>query len=372
MSYKELFKLETNPFRTTPSLDPQEIVWAGFSNLREQIKERIKYSMKIPNSSLILNWGDYGSGKTHSALYFSSSKILNKLADQENKPSSYPLYLLLPKGRNISFDFFTSIIDRLNLRELREEFEDDLSEINRLIEANSPNEQINKVVFQLFKDEIDVRDLKQYLYGTLSPSDLKNNLSQYGLYRFLDKDEDYVNFISLFFLCLTFEQKHYSSVILWIDEFEDIASLSSSGINNVNDFIRELFNKTPNYLLLFLNFTLAPVDGFQDISKHLSPALVDRIKTRIEYKYPSLDELKRYVLELLNNENFRTEEVEDEYYPFTEDSIELIQEILGTDSLRAYNEAFSVLLDFADLKNIKEIDKEFVNEHKTEFAGTWE
>lgn len=371
MSYKKDFKLKTNPFRTTPSLDPQEVVWAGFHTLEEKIKERITYSIKIPNSSLILNWGDYGSGKTHSAIYFSSSKGLEKIAAKEHKPSPYPLYLLLPKGRNVSFDFFTSIVDRLDVKKLRDEFKEDLTKLKKLIESNSQNEQINKVVYQLFNDEIEISELKQYLYGTLSPSDLKKNLSDNGLYRFLEKDEDYVNFISLFFLCLTFEQKHYSSVILWIDEFEDIASLSSSGINNVNDFIRELFNKTPNYLLLFLNFTLAPVNGFEDISKHLSPALVDRIKDTIEFKYPSLDELKEYVCDLLNHDNFRIEKVDQQYYPFTEEAIELVHEILGNVSLRKYNEAFSILLDFADLKNAEMIDTDFVTDYKSEFEGGW-
>lgn len=66
------FKLQSNPFRLTPALSSEELIWAGFPELKKRIENRILKAIKIPNSSLILNWGDYGSGKTHAARYFTN------------------------------------------------------------------------------------------------------------------------------------------------------------------------------------------------------------------------------------------------------------------------------------------------------------
>lgn len=56
MSIEQL-NLKSNPFRLTPSIDSKEIIWAGFPEIKRKIENRIKRSISIPNSSLILNWG---------------------------------------------------------------------------------------------------------------------------------------------------------------------------------------------------------------------------------------------------------------------------------------------------------------------------
>ena len=369
MDYKEQYKLKTNPFRITPSINSEEVVWAGFPDLKQQLVERIKYSLQIPNSSLVLNWGEYGSGKTHSALYFSNETILAKIAKESKKPSPFPINLLLPKGKSPVHDFFISIIDGIKMEPLRQKFKDDLEGLKDFIKLNSSNEQLNNIIFQIFNSEIEIGYLKQYLYGTLSKSDLKRDLEEYGIFRFLGKSDDYVKFISLFFLCLTYNQKHYSSVIFWIDEFEDIQTLTSSSRDDVNNFLRELINNTPNYLLLFLNFTLSPIDSVEDISKHLSSAVLDRVRKKIEFKQPTLEELKLYINDLLNNCGFRTDTTDDLYYPFTEEGIEFVEEKLGMVSLRRYNETFSILLDIANNKKVERIDKDFIEEYESEWIG---
>ena len=70
----EKFNLKENPFRTVPALG-NDVVWAGFSAIKKKFEKRIKKSIRIQNSSIVLNWGEYGSGKTHAARYF--SKIEN-------------------------------------------------------------------------------------------------------------------------------------------------------------------------------------------------------------------------------------------------------------------------------------------------------
>lgn len=36
------FKLKSNPFRMVPAINPEELVWAGFSNIKSKIEGRIK------------------------------------------------------------------------------------------------------------------------------------------------------------------------------------------------------------------------------------------------------------------------------------------------------------------------------------------
>lgn len=76
MNTLKSYKLKLNPFRTTPASNPEEIIWAGFNDVRQKMEKRIKRAIRIPNSSLVLNWGEYGSGKTHAAKFFQKRKFL--------------------------------------------------------------------------------------------------------------------------------------------------------------------------------------------------------------------------------------------------------------------------------------------------------
>lgn len=51
----EKFKLKTNPFRMVPAVNQEELIWAGFSEIREKFEKRIKRSIRIPNSTIVLN-----------------------------------------------------------------------------------------------------------------------------------------------------------------------------------------------------------------------------------------------------------------------------------------------------------------------------
>ena len=73
------FNLNSNPFCLTLAFSSDVLIWAGFPELKKRIENRILKAIKIPNSSLILNWGDYGSGKTHAARYFTNLNVLSNL-----------------------------------------------------------------------------------------------------------------------------------------------------------------------------------------------------------------------------------------------------------------------------------------------------
>ncbi len=360
----EKFNLKSNPFRITPSIDPNEIIWAGFPVIKNKIENRIKRSINIPNSSLVLNWGEYGSGKTHASRYFNKIDVLQNLSGEATTPFS--ITLSFPKSKEPVKELYTQIIDRLDFEDLRQRMNTFDGDIKSIIDSVTPSNHIRQILYLLLDNEIEILDIKSYLYG----GNLRK-LSAKGILRKLSTDNDYIDFISALFSLFTFEKRIYSAIILWIDEFEDISILNSTNINNINNFIRTLIDKASNNLLLFLNLTQSAMMDVEDLGEYLQEAVKSRIKERIEFNIPNAYELKMYLEELLNNPLYRKEKCSDEqrFYPFNENVIDQIIDDLGNASLRRYNEAFSLLLENALYDGQSLIDIDYYNNIKEEITS---
>ena len=66
--------LKNDPFPDVPPRNATETIWAGMSQLKTQFDELLIEAQTTAALQVVLNWGAYGSGKTHAATYFS---ILN-------------------------------------------------------------------------------------------------------------------------------------------------------------------------------------------------------------------------------------------------------------------------------------------------------
>ncbi|MEX2477182.1 MAG: hypothetical protein WD357_02020 [Gracilimonas sp.] len=365
MSFEEKYHLTTNPFRITPAVSSEEIVWAGFSGLKNKFIKRIKRSIKIPNSSLILNWGEYGSGKTHAARFFCSKKQLEIISKEVNSKPPYSFTFPLPKGKDPVYSIYISVIDKLDIKQIRNDF--DNQSILKFIDLYSDNLQVQSILSAIFNENVeDVSLLKKYLYGNVTNTELKK-LNQYGILRHLKSDSDYTKVLAGLFTCLTFNKLVYSSIILWIDEFEDLAILSSSNIDKTNNFIREILDNTPNNLLIFINLTQSALFGQEDLGEYVSEAVRSRIRDRINFDLPSEQDLKDYYLDLVTT--FRAGKVDDEYAPFSSELISKIIAELGNVSIRSFNEALSMTLELADLEDVVPISIEFFEKYKEEIIG---
>jgi hypothetical protein len=369
MSYVALFNLKTNPFRLTPAVSPEELVWAGFPQIKAKFEGRIKRTIKIPNSSLVLNWGEYGSGKTHAARYFGKPSILQALAGQANGKTPYFMLITLPKGKSPIEDFFTSIVDKINIASLRTEFTDHREQLKEYIEKTADNLYLKEVAKAFFNPEVEENLFRRFLYGSTNSTDFKS-LSEHGIQRVLSADTDYAKLLSLIFSCITIDKQHYSSVVLWIDEFEDIAILTKINNDKTNSFLRELLDNTPNNLLLFLNLTQSALFNIEDLGEYISEALKSRIKERINFEIPKEQDLLLYVRELLAA--FRSEpnkQGEDPYFPFNEGLIKTIIGELGNISLRKFNESLGVLIELGEMDSKSPIDSAYYEENKTDIIG---
>ena len=107
------FKLKDNPFRVVPAINSHELIWAGFNEIKQKLETRILRSLQIPNSAIVLNWGDYGSGKTHAARYFCKDSVMEELAQRAgcNKPLS--MMINFPRGKKVIDEMYTQIMEQV-------------------------------------------------------------------------------------------------------------------------------------------------------------------------------------------------------------------------------------------------------------------
>lgn len=289
------FKLQSNPFRLTPALSSEELIWAGFPELKKRIENRILKAIKIPNSSLILNWGDYGSGKTHAARYFTN---LNVLSNLKIKTDSLPLPLIInfPRSKEPVKEIYTQIIDKIDIDDIRRRLEKAKIDIASVLSQVTDNVLIQNIVSLLLNPTVSPQMMKSYLYGTAS---ITSNFVDKNVSRKLVSDIDYIELLSALFSVITYDKKAYSCVIIWIDEFESISILNTVSISNVNNLIRSLLDYVPNNLLIFLNLTQSAMMDVSDLSDYLQEAVKSRIKDKIELGIPDLDAFKLYLKELL-------------------------------------------------------------------------
>ena len=188
-------------------------------------------------------------------------------------------------------------------------------------------------------------------------------------------DSDYVYLLSLLFNCMTIKNEAYSAIIIWVDEFEDIATFSSFNSERVNNFFRELLDNVPNGLLIFLNLTLTSFSNVSDLAQFVSEAVKSRIRNRINFEIPTNEEVKQYLREILKyfytpSTNPAQDFPMHSYYPFAEDLVNQMLEDIGHSSLRGYNEAFSLILELAADDDAEvPISLDYYNTIKNEIIG---
>lgn len=358
------YKLTTNPFRLTPAINPTELVWAGFQTIKETFEKRIERSIRIPNSTLVLNWGEYGSGKTHAARYFSKEDVLSNISTRTGKSTPYPMVISLPKGKDPIYSIYTSVIDKLDIEEIRTLFTPLEQEISSFISSIGSNIHIQNVLKAIFDLKTPHLEIKKYLYGNTSASELKG-LNRHGILRPLKDETDFTAILAGLFSCLTYGKNIYSCVIIWIDEFEDIATFNNTNVDKINNFVRDILDNTPNNLLIFINLTQSALLLVEDLGQYLYENVRSRIKERINFELPNATSFKNYLSELL--QSFRPDtSITNEYFPFDEEVIDTIIKKQGSVSLRQFNDSLSLLLELSDMDNKCPIDIAVFEEYESE------
>lgn len=368
MDFSDL-NLKNNPFRLTPPLNPEEIIWVDFNELKLKLEERIKIGISTSPSSIVLNWGSYGIGKTHAALYYSRTSRLADVAKELGCREAKCVKVNLPRTTKDPVQaFLRAFLGHIRFETIKSDFDDLKSIFNDKIQLILDSISNDAIITKIFKKIVEENDpetiilIEDYFYGDSKKGVLERLDLPYGL----QDDEQVVNLFSTYINAITYEKKLYSSFFLWIDEFEDIDVLSKSNQERFTTFLRQLIDKTPNNLTIFLNFSPKPFSTKEDLSRTLGDALSTRLRSQIDFKEPSVDQAIDYIDELLNHSFFRKETTTNRFQPFTKDSVEYVLNHINRRTVRIINETFSLLIELALLENVKEINIDFINSKKQE------
>lgn len=356
------FELNNNPFRISPTAKKNELIWVGMQDLQKKIDERIDLCTKTSPSRLVLNWGKYGSGKTHAANFYTNTDYIKEKFGKTTKN----IKVSLPRSsKNPVQTFLRALVGQLNFNNIISDFVKFSKEFGdnaeNLIDENT-NDSIIAQYLKLFIQDTIVENtslfgnlsrslnhnaMRDFLYGDITKGTLKElNLPPLGL----DDDEQIVNLISGIFNIISLDKKLYQGIFLWIDEFEDIDTLPKINQDRFTTFLRQLIDKCPNNLTVLLNFTVKGVGEFEDLSIVLGEALNSRVAASIVFDEPTLNEAINYVHSLLNHKNYRISSVVSAtkpFFPFTEEAIRETLMSLGRLSIRKINETLSLILELS-------------------------
>lgn len=357
MDYAKL-NLKDNPFTATP--DTGRPIWCGMTQLKSELERRLEISLKTSPSSIVLNWGHYGSGKTHAARYFTSEQTLQEVSTRaglEEPPLAF--YIGFPRvDKGAVFNLTSSIIGKFGITDFASKLEQVKTTLDassaglfaRLLQEYCDDSELQKIFHKLVQGNPDDQDkIGRVLFGNSSAADLRD----LQIARKPDSIADLCRIVTTAFNLFAYRTNQippmHPAILLWIDEFEDIGSLSGKEQDALAAYLRNLIDWCPRYLTLFLNFTLTPVQGVQDLGLYLGEAVTSRIRQKIEFSEPDKTQIKTYAREMLNSTNMRNAAAQagDEFEPFEPAAIELIVDSVTPRTPRRVNEIFSFYLDLA-------------------------
>ncbi|MEZ4952196.1 MAG: hypothetical protein R2825_01310 [Saprospiraceae bacterium] len=370
--------LKKNPFKIVPDKEGEKLVWAGFKENKKKFEKIITDSVSSNGSKVILVVSRYGGGKTHSSYYFSNSENIPNISD--GYPSPISIIVTSPmKGNDATGELFKNIVEKIkwrniegSVRGLRQAYQTDAESLN-VLESWTNSEDLARLLWLMGDENPDIVFLAQQAIFGQNTTSLKNTLR---IRRVVSSDTDRDNALSGIFMLLAnyadgkaFDTKR--RIFLWIDELESLIYYTAKEYRPFTQFLRQLYDVTPNYLTMFLSFSFSDPSDFQNIEIVLGQALMDRTSTSIIFDEATIEQGKEYLSELLSK--YRNDGFEGgKYSPFTEDAIDLLLErasailekpitprTIGKLSLNIISEAFNqgVLYE-------KQIDAKFIDSIK--------
>jgi len=344
--------LKQNPFADTPPRRPEEAVWASLPRLKKQFEDLFVQALATPATQVVLNWGAWGSGKTHAAMYFGLKERLWPLVQEPHVRDVCPIYVRTPKEpAQADQELYRNIVEALRFSNLRKLIRDLIAERGqgetlRLLQDSTSSEPLGKAIWllglepkkrggqlALFEDEpSEERNqlLESYFFSTCTKRDLK----ELGLSRGIDSAQDRFRVLGTLLQCIigfapTEQVNQHTRLVLWIDELEDLIYFQSRQYRPFTQGLRDLIDRLPNYLTLLMNFTLATGTS-DDVRVVLGEALASRITHQIYFQPLTPEEAYDYILELMRC--YRSEDPSSKglppTYPFTEDALHTLVETL--------------------------------------------
>lgn len=328
------------PFRVVPERSSD--LWADRKKLLRYLNFLLSDSIEKKRSTLYCIWGYVGAGKSHSLLHF---KWLF-----EKKGRAATIYSPLPKQMRRYADlyqqgFFNSI-NFLSFSRISAEIWAKLNP--KGVDVGGEMKALEKVNNEITDGWLDMAQVIMTLGKTValtgSPRDplcllsqtwlsgkrlSKRELRELGISANIMDDSDFVRATSSVIRTLTYKGEGcdgYDSLFWMLDDCHFFASIrrqSQRDFTLIQQGLRDVFDACPNNLCLLLSFASRDASKIQEL---LIEDVLSRICFRIEISPLSEKDSLDFIVDLINNERFRKEEVRssDAYYPYTKDVIKQI------------------------------------------------
>jgi hypothetical protein len=366
-----------NPFVSTPPMPGEEIIWADMSEQKEKLEDRIRSALLTSPSSLVLNYGAWGGGKTHAARYFSQEAVLKDLSDEADVALPLSIIANIPRGaKSVIRDIYLNLLDAIGLWQISQSLSKVVKALGRdrfsraargflrseefvsallLLAGELP--QFAQLEMPFVTEERVSLSLKRYFMASTTSSELRD----LGLSRSIESGSDMISILSAIFNLLLYSTAgvaaEYSEIIIWFDEMEEIVSLPGKEQVTLNSLIRDLTDFVPRNLTIFINFTPRSGGKIEEVSSYLTDAVWSRFRERIMFFGLDGENVERYILDLLNAPKFRPNELKaqcpDDFFPFSEDAIRVLVKELGDHTVPRYiNEACSSVIEQALVRGV--------------------
>ena len=333
--------LEENPFDAiTPTPSPN-LIWAGMSKLKDQFINIYEQTFESKSRKVVLNWGKYGSGKTHAAYYFANNRISD--VDDERMVN---LYIRTSKDGSIAnTEFVKNLFDSKGIDYWKESIEEAIEEhgkveLTKIISEKIQSEEFTNAIIRLGEKQQPKLFLSKYIFGKLDAREMK----KLNITRPLKTDTEYVKFLSGIIVAATSTSKD-KRVFIWIDEFEDVIHYTSKQYTILSQLIRDLVDTVNQKMVLFINMTLAETEE-ETVTLLLGRALWDRINKKISFNQIDKQIAFEYCKDLIQHAQI---EKKDTLEPFSEETIKLILDTISQEKMtpRDINKIFYEMIDFA-------------------------
>lgn len=377
--FSETYLLKDNPFSITPSTE--DIVWADRSDLFSFIERKIETSISTSPSRIIVNWGEWGSGKTHAMIYFTSNVFRDNFRKKYKSSIDFlSLGIHLPRpvaigtmGELLYYEIvnavtFETLQSTLNkIREHLTKKRLTFSEVDTKIREHLKT-MTGRSEFASFFSHLTSPLAKRFLFGEkLSIKELRT----LGLTRNIESIGDILEMLSLMVKVLTkpFDvlPESYAEIFIWIDENEALREINPKDVFVYRSILRDLLDYASTDLTIFLNFSLTPGEDYSIVEAQLGNALLSRIDENIQLEpIKTQDDCMNYIEQLIQHVRTKKPPNGNVLHPFKRDAVEhIVSEGLEKGWLpRDLNKVLTKALEIGFAENKAVIDKAFINNNR--------
>lgn len=367
--------LTDNPFGIVPARVAEPLEWADIADLKNKIERRIINSLQTSPSCIVLNYGEWGGGKTHAAVYFTQERVLKQLADRAGTSIPLGLNIVLPRATTGAIKvLYRDILGRLRfdtLGKALQKFHQAMKKksFDILFSLTGSEDFANSFIKLAEATETQNTEMrKQYemLRAYFNLSIERRELRQLGLVRSIESISDIITVLTAILNILVYDRAPglplYSEILLWIDELEEFFTLPSREQDMLRTLLRDLIDYVPNNLTLFLNITLKTGVKFEDIPAYIGDAVMFRIQPRHRWHFTQLDDKNGlwYVKELLGVSRGKYQ-VPTPFYPFKEDALKTVLSGLSLRTPRSINDQCTYLIECATVDPNWKPGKSFID-----------